>query len=399
MNLALSDRQQMYVDAVKRFVKSEITPQVMELERKHTFPWNIIHKAWDFGLLNLSIPESVKGYEADTISTALIIKELSYGDTGIATSAMCNDLANAVIAIHGTEEQKEKFLKSFVEEPILAAFCLTEPGAGSDNLAMSTFITKREDEKYVLNGAKCFITNASYASQFTVFCKVGKPTSNFIACVIVPAERSSIPDSACNYAEGREISLNTGGKIIIGKPENKLGQRLSNTASVTFKDVVIEEIQIIGDRRMGFKYLVDVLDYARPMVAAIGVGLARRALDITLEYTRERKQFGQRICDLPVARETLVQMWKKVELAELVLMKAAFKVQEKAEDRGIYAALAKNVAAEAALFCANEGLHLHGGYGFMSEYEISKLVRDAHIIDIYEGVREIQNMIIGREII
>jgi alkylation response protein AidB-like acyl-CoA dehydrogenase len=135
------------------------------------------------------------------------------------------------------------------------------------------------------------------------------------------------------------------------------------------------------------------------MVAAIGVGLARRALDVTLAYTRERKQFGQRICDLPVARETLVQMWKKVELSEMALLKAAFKVQERSEDRGIFASLAKNVAAEAALFCANEGLHLHGGYGFMQEYEISKLARDAHIIDIYEGVREVQNMIIGREIV
>ena len=163
--------------------------------------------------------------------------------------------------------------------------------------------------------------------------------------------------------------------------------------------MVIKEDQIIGDRRLGFKYIIDVLDYARPMVAAIGVGLARRALDVTLAYTRERKQFGQRICDLPVARETLVQMWKKVELSEMALMKAAFKVQEKKEDRGIYASLAKNVAAEAALFCANEGLHLHGGYGFMSEYEISKLARDAHIIDIYEGVREVQHMIIGREIV
>jgi acyl-CoA dehydrogenase len=219
-----------------------------------------------------------------------------------------------------------------------------------------------------------------------------------MACVIVPAPPvlSSDPN---NVAIGKEISIPGGGKITIGKPEDKLGQRLSNTAAITFEDVVIQEKQIIGDRRLGFKYIIDVLDYARPMVAAIGVGLARRALDVTLVYTRERKQFGQGICDLPVARETLVQMWKKVELSEMALMKAAFKVQERAEDRGIFASLAKNMAAEAALFCANEGLHLHGGYGFMQEYEISKLARDAHIIDIYEGVREVQNMIIGREIV
>jgi acyl-CoA dehydrogenase len=197
----------------------------------------------------------------------------------------------------------------------------------------------------------------------------------------------------------REITVPTGGKIIIGKPEDKLGQRLSNTASVTFEDVIIHPDQIIGDRRFGFKYIIDVLDYARPMVAAIGLGLARRALDITMEYTRERKQFGQRICDLPVARDMIIKMWKKVELAELSLIKAGCKIQEKAKDAGIYASLAKNTCAEAAIFCTTEGLHLHGGYGFTTDYEISKLARDAHIIDIYEGVREVQDMIIGREIV
>ncbi|HET6459524.1 MAG TPA: acyl-CoA dehydrogenase family protein [Syntrophales bacterium] len=399
MDFNLTSSQQMYVDTVRRFVRYGIIPEVMELEKNHTFPWQIIQKAWTLGILNLSIPESIKGFEVDPVSTALIIKELSYGDTGISTSAMCNDLANTVITQHGTDEQKALFLSPFVENPIMASFCLTEPGAGSDNSAMTTYIKKNTDGTYVLNGGKCFITNASYASQFTVFCKVGKPGSNFMACLIVPATPVLPSNSGPCVAHGKEITLPTGGKIIIGKPEDKLGQRLSNTATVTFEDVVISSNQIIGDRRQGFKYVIDVLDYARPMVAAIGVGLARRALDVTLEYTKERKQFGQRICDLPVARETLVRMWKKVELADMALMKAAFKVQEKADDRSIYASLAKNVAAEAALFCANEGLHLHGGYGFMSEYEISKLARDAHIIDIYEGVREVQNMIIGRELI
>jgi acyl-CoA dehydrogenase len=399
MDFCLSDTQQMYVDTVQRFVKTDILPQIMDLERKHTFPGTLIRKAWEMGILNLCIPESVKGYGIDVTSSALIIKELSYGDSGIATSAMCNDLANAVIAMHGTGRQQTLFLKPFVDAPKMASFCLTEPGAGSDNSAMTTFIKKSDDGTYLLNGAKCFITNATFASQFTVLCKVGKPSGNFMACVIVPVDGPLPADVTSAQHEGREISLPGGGRISIGKPEDKLGQRLSNTASVTFEDVVIQPEQIIGDRRLGFKYIVDVLDYARPMVAAIGVGLARRALDVTLAYTKQRKQFGQRICDLPVARETLVQMWKKVELADLALMKSALKVQEQAPDRGIYASLAKNTAAEAAIFCANEGLHLHGGYGFMAEYEISKLVRDAHIIDIYEGVREVQHMIIGRELV
>jgi acyl-CoA dehydrogenase len=399
MDFTLAEDQQMYVETVRRFVKDKILPDIMPRERDHAFPENIISEAWELGFLNLCIPESVKGYEVDIVSTALIVRELSYGDTGISTSAMCNDLANAVIAQNGSDEQKNAFLQPFVENPLIASFCLTEPGAGSDNASMTSYIKKRDDGKYVLNGEKCFITNASFASQFTVFCKVGKPGGVMLACVIIPTDSISNADIISLDSGGREINLPGGGVIITGKPEDKLGQRLSNTATVKFEDVIIEDHHIIGNRRRGFQYAMDVLDYARPMVAAIGVGLARRALDVTLEYTKERQQFGQRICDLPVARDTLVKMWKKAELADLALMKAACKIQERAEDRALYASLAKNVAAEAAIFCANEGLHLHGGYGFMSEYEISKLARDAHIIDIYEGVREVQDMIIGRELV
>ena len=399
MDLSLNENQLTYLDTVRKFVKNEITPHILDLEKGHIFPWDIINKAWETGLLNLCIPESVKGYEIDAVTSALIIKELSYGDTGISTSAMCNDLANVVISQNGTDEQKELFLKPFVEKPVLASFCLTEPNAGSDNSMMTSFISKKDDGNYVLNGSKCFITNASYASQYTVLCKLGKQTGNFMACVIIPVEPVTAADIPNIGNATREINVPTGGKIIVGKPEDKLGQRLSNTASVTFEDVIIHPNQIIGDRRLGFKYIVDVLDYARPMVAAIGLGLAKRAFTVTLEYTRERKQFGHRICDLPVAREMLTTMWKKVELAELALLKAICKIQEKASDAGIYASLAKNTAAEAAVFCSTEGLHLHGGYGFTTDYEISKLARDAHIIDIYEGVREVQNMIIGREIV
>lgn len=399
MDFNITENQRMYVETVRKFVKNEIMPDVMKLEKEHLFPFEIIKKSWELGLMNLCIPESVKGYEIDILSTALIVRELSYGDTGISTSAMCNDLANVVIVQHGTDEQKENFLRPFIDAPIISSFCLTEPGAGSDNSAMTTFIRKREDGRYILNGEKCFITNASYASQFTVFCKVGKPSSLMMGCVVIPFGSISNGDIISSPSEAREIFLPEGGRILTGKPEDKLGQRLSNTATVKFEDVVIDENQIIGNRRLGFTYLIDVLDYARPMVAAIGVGLARRALDVTLEYAKERRQFGQRICDMPVARDSIVKMWKKVELADLALMKAAFKVKEGADDRGIYASMAKNVAAEAAIFCATEGLHLHGGYGFMSEYEISKLARDAHILDIYEGVREVQDMIIGRELV
>ena len=154
MDFSLTSDQQAYVDTVTRFVRQEITPQVMALEKSHTFPCEILRKAWEIGILNLSIPESIRGFEVDVISTALIIEALSYGDTGISTSAMCNDLANCVIARHGTHEQKEAFLRPFVEQPLLASFCLTEPDAGSDNAAMTTYIKKEADGAYRLNGTK-----------------------------------------------------------------------------------------------------------------------------------------------------------------------------------------------------------------------------------------------------
>jgi acyl-CoA dehydrogenase len=140
MDFSFSENQLMYLETVRKFVKNEITPHILEMEKAHTFPWSIINKAWETGIINLCVPESVKGFEIDTLSSALIIEEISYGDTGISTSAMCNDLANIVISLHGTEEQKELFLRPFVEKPLLASFCLTEPGAGSDNSMMTTFI-------------------------------------------------------------------------------------------------------------------------------------------------------------------------------------------------------------------------------------------------------------------
>lgn len=380
MDFSLNDNQQMFLKLAQDFVKKEISPKILELEAKGEFPKDIIQKAWQTGFMNLCIHEKYGGIEIDQISIALIVEEIAYGCSGIATSAMCNDLANVVITLHGSEEQKEKYLKPFTQKPLLASFCLTEAEAGSDNLAMSTFMRKRDDGKYVLNGSKQFITNGSHADQYTVFCKLNNPKSKFLACVVTPRK----PEE---------------GKIEPGKPEEKLGQHLSNTASVNFDNVVIDPSQIIGDRRQGFQYLIDVLDYTRPMIAAIGSGIARKAYDLTLEYTKTRVQFGQRICDMPVARETLVKMYNKMRTSYLMTMYAAWKLQNNDKDKGVYASLAKNLGAEAALFNANEGLHLHGGYGFMKEYEISKLARDAHIIDIYEGTREIQSMIQGREII
>jgi len=400
MDFRLSDTQQGYVDTVKKFVKNEISPSVMALDKKHEFPRNIFDKAWELGFMNLCIPESVKGYEVDVVSSALIIKELSYGDTGISTSAMCNDLANSVIAQHGSDEQRERFLKPFVEKPAFASFCLTEPGAGSDNSSMTTFIKKREQGGYVLNGAKCFITNASYADQFSVFCKVGKPSGSFMGCVIVPCppEMKVAPDA--KIRESREITMPGGGKIVIGKPEEKLGQTLSNTATVTFEDVIIGDDQVIGDRRRGFQYVIDVLDYARPMVAAIAVGLAKRAFDVTLEYTRERKQFGQAIGEFQLMQGKVADMYStwQATRAYVYAVGRACDVSDYSRTLRKDAAGAILYSAEKATWMAGEAIQTLGGVGYTNEYPVGRLWRDAKLYEIGAGTSEIRRMLIGREL-
>ena len=399
MDFRLNEEQQMYVDTVRRFVKNEILPNILQIDKSHQFPLGIISKAWELGILNLSIPKAIKGFEMDAVSTALIIKELSYGDTGISTSAMCNDLANTVIAQHGNARQQEEYLGPYVKAPLLASFCLTEPGAGSDNSSMTTFIAKRADGKYVLNGAKCFITNASYATQFTVFCKVGKPTAQLLACCIVPAEEM--------FRDGKPT--------VPADPQRNLRQRRRQDRHRQARGEARAAALQHGHRHLRGCYRRREPDHRRP-TPRLQVPHRRPRLRPAHGGRDRRRPRPAR----PRSHPPVHAGAQAVRTADLRHARRPGDARGHVEkggtggdgpheggregpgarrDRGVYASLAKNIAAEAALFCADEGLHLHGGYGFMSEYEISKLVRDAHIIDIYEGVREVQNMIIGRELV
>jgi len=403
MDFSLNESQLSYLDTVRKFVKNEITPRILDMEKEHVFPWEIINKAWKTGLINLSIPESVRGYEMDLFTSALVVEGLSYGDTGISTSAMCNDLANVVISRHGTDQQKERFLRPFVEKPLLASFCLTEPGAGSDNSLMTSFIAPRDDGSWVLNGSKCFITNASYASQFTVLCKNGKPSSNFMACVVVPAESVIAADLPDVGYSTREIQLSTGGRIVIGKPEDKLGQRLSNTASVTFEDVIVEPDQIIGNRRFGFKYIMDVLDFARPMVAAIGLGLAKRALDVTMDYTRQRKQFGQRIGDFQLVQAMLADSQAELLAGWALVRETAQRYDAKPfgvtdPEVSMRASCTKMFTTEMVGRVADRGVQIHGGSGYINEFPVERFYRDVRLLRLYEGTTQIQQLVIGKQL-
>jgi acyl-CoA dehydrogenase len=372
MDFSLDENQKAFLKLAQAFVK--------KLDLQNGFSPELTKKAWEAGFLSMSIPEEQGGLALDPLTIALIIEEIAYGCGGLAVAIRVSSMANEAIAAYGNEAQKEKYLTPFTQKPMLASFCVTEAEAGSDIPAMSTFIKKRDDGKYVLNGTKLFITNANYAEQFIVFCKLSDPRSQFLACVVVPKDPKE-------------------GKIEVGAPSGELDRHFLNMTDVTFKDVVVDPSEIIGDRRCGFNYFLDALDFSRTMMAAVGCGVARKAYDLTLHYTKSRVQFGQRICDLPVARETLVKMFNKAKTAYVATMHAAWKLKNRDRDKAVYAAMAKNLAAEAAVFNGKEGLHLHGGYGFMREYEIARLVLEGHFIDIGEGTREILSMNEGRELV
>jgi len=372
MDFSLDEDQKTFLKLAQAFVK--------KLDLQKGFSPELIKRAWEAGFLSMSIPEEQGGLALDPLTIALIIEEIAYGCGGLAVAIRVSGMANEAIAAYGNSAQKERYLTPFTQRPMLASFCVTETEAGSDIPAMRTFIKKRDDGKYVLNGTKRFISNANYAEQFIVFCKLGDPESKFMVCLIAPKD----PEE---------------GEIEIGKPSGELDRHFLNMADVAFKDVVIDPSQIIGDRRCGFNYFLNALDFSRTMMAAVGCGVARKAYDLTLNYTKSRVQFGQRICDLPVAREMLVKMFNKAKTAYVATMHAAWKLKNGDRDKAVHAAMAKNLAAEAAIFNGKEGLHLHGGYGFMREYEIARLVLEGHIIETGEGTREILSMIQGREII
>ena len=455
-NLKLEPEQKSILDNVHRFIKREVNPFILkweeeynrlkshqqiipELKEKYSaFLPKLYRQFWEMGMMNLSIPENYGGLPGLNASlNALIVEEISRGCSGLGTSIMCNDLANVVFSLFANDEQMIKYLVPFAEDFKISSFCLTEPNAGSDNSSMKTNIKQLTGSTWTINGSKCFITNASFASQFTVVCQYIDPEINEstgLAVVIIPAFNES----------GEPIK-----GIEIGKVEDKLGQRLSNTAVVNFEDVVFDESQIImftdedGDLLPdnGFSIVEGILTYARPIVGSIGIGVAQKSLDLAVDYAKERVQFKKCIYDIKEVRNMLIKMERAVKNARSKILSctllldevSALDKQDKSDRRDVeisklylktfpfkkdlkeptadnssemleelnlmvqlLASQGKNMGAHAGTFNAATGLQIHGGYGFMNEYEISKLDRDSKIVPIYEGTTQIQNILIER---
>ena len=374
IDFTLTDEQRNLREMAHDFAAKEIRPVAWEYDRDGTWPEDVIQKAWEVGLMNSHIPEEYGGAGAGYLDGCLIEEELSWGCSGIQTTLGCNGLASTPVLIGGSEEVKKEYLGRLIEAPLLASFCLTEPDAGSDVSGMRTTATRHGD-KYVINGSKCFITNGGHANWYTVFAKTDKDAGHRgISAFLVPRDAG----------------------VVVDKKEDKLGQRASNTATISFDDVEIPAANLLAEENHGFKLAMMTLDRTRPGVAAMATGIARAAFEFAVEYSKERVQFGVPIAMHQAVQFMIADMATDVEASRLLTWKSAAMLDE-GERNTLVSSHAKRFAADAAMKVATDAVQIYGGYGFIKDYPVEKLFRDAKIMQLYEGTSQIQRLVIARE--
>ena len=374
IDFTLTDEQRNLREMAHDFAVKEIRPVAWEYDRDGTWPQDVIEKAWEVGLMNSHIPEEYGGPGAGYMDGVLIEEELSWGCSGIQTSLGCNGLASTPVLIGGSEEVKKEYLGRLTEAPLLASFCLTEPDAGSDVSGMRTTATRHGD-KYVINGSKCFITNGGHANWYTVFAKTDRDAGHRgISAFVVPRDAG----------------------VVVDKKEDKLGQRASNTATISFDDVEILAANLLAEENHGFKLAMMTLDRTRPGVAAMATGIARAAFEFAVEYSKERVQFGVPIAMHQAVQFMIADMATDIEASRLLTWKSAAMLDE-GERNTLVSSHAKRFAADAAMKVATDAVQIYGGYGFIKDYPVEKLFRDAKIMQLYEGTSQIQRLVIARE--
>ncbi len=373
LSFIVTEEQQTIRSFARDIAKNEITPFARQYDEEEEFPLEIIRRLHDVGLSNLAIPEEYGGPGIDKLSHALIVEEIARACASVATSIEANSLSSYPILVGGSEELKRKYLTQLTREGKFASFALTEPGAGSDVGSLKTTAIRSGDE-YILNGEKCFITNASYADFFVVLTNV--KDSGFTAFVV---ERDS---------EGLQV----------GVKEKKLGLRASNTASVIFEDVRVPSSNRIGAEGAGLKIFLQGLMNARPMVGAQAVGIAQAAYEDALAYSKERTQFGKPISNLQAIQFMLADMAMNIEAARLLVHQSVQFLQSGTPSIK-HASFAKCFASDSAMKVATDAVQIFGGYGFIRDYPVEKYFRDAKIMQIYEGTNQIQRVVIAKEIL
>ena len=376
-NFGLSDEQQALKGEARRFACEEILPVAAAYDVSSDFPRDIILKGHSLGLLNLIQETTYGGTGLGIHDACLVVEEISAACSGFGTSMVANDLALTPIMLSGTPRQKELFIKPICENGLFASFCLSEPGAGSDAAGVSTSITFEGDE-ILLNGTKQWITNGGVASQFTVFGTMDRSKGHKGICAVV------VPASAKGVSTGHH--------------ENKMGQRCSNTVQVRLDGVRVPRENLLGNPGEGFKIAMATLDASRPITAIIAVGIARAAYEHALRYAKERKQFNQPIAQFQAIQFMLADMVTELEAARLLTLKSALLLDQKKRATA-ESSMAKRFAADMAMKVTTDAVQVFGGYGYTKEYPVEKLMRDAKLLQIYEGTSQIQRLVIGREIL
>ncbi|MBI1862057.1 MAG: acyl-CoA dehydrogenase family protein [Deltaproteobacteria bacterium] len=379
IGFALTDDQLALAEMVRKFVDNDIIPVAAKYDESGEFPHELIKKAWELGLMNLAIPQNLGGLGLGVLEDVIINEELGAGCLGMTTSISVNNLGLYPILLNGTDKQIEQFVAPFLKSPILASFCLTEPGSGSDAGSLSTH-AKEDGDHWVINGSKMWITNAGFANQFTVFATVNRELkARGIVCLVVPAD-----------AKG----------VSLGKPENKMGQRASDTRAITFDNVRVPKSHLIGKVGEGFRIALTTLDHTRPPIAAGAVGAARAAMNYAIKYAKERKQFNQPIANFQGIQFMLADMATSIEAGRLMCHKAAWLLdQERHAEANLMSAHAKRFSADMAMQVATDAVQIFGGYGYTKEYPVEKIMRDVKLVQIYEGTSQVQRIVISRALL
>jgi acyl-CoA dehydrogenase len=377
VSFELTEEQKMLQKMACDFAAADIIPVAEQFDRTAEFPIDIVNKARGLGLVGINVPEQYGGAGANVLEESVVMEELAYGCSGISTAIGVSNLALLPVRFAGSEAQKEYWLgERAMDKGDLASYCVTEPDAGSDVASMRTR-AQRQNGSYVINGAKTFISNANHASFFTVFA-VTDPEKRHrgISCFIVEKDRPGVK---------------------VSKHFDKMGQRAADTAEITFENVEIPAENRLGDEGTGFFLAMKVFDHSRPPVSAGAVGVGRRAMDECIKYAKERSTFGAPIWNHQAVGHKVADMAMNIDAARLLTWQAAWMVDHgMANPKAV--AFAKAFAADMAMKCTVDAVQVFGGYGYMKEYPVEKLMRDVKVFQIYEGTSEIQRNIIVREL-
>jgi acyl-CoA dehydrogenase len=374
IGFTLTEEQQALQHLARDYARNEIAPVAAQYDRTAEFPWPIITQAHRLGLANITIEEQYGGGGLGWFEACLVTEELAAACAGMTTILAAHELALTPIALAGADEHKRAFLAPLVREGQLAAFCVTEPEAGSDVASMRTRAVKRGDE-YLLSGTKHFITNGDVASLYTVFASTDPEQKHRgISAFIVP---SNLPGIKATHMGA------------------KMGHRASDTAEIVFDEVHVPAAQRLGKEGDGFKLAMLTFDRTRVSVGASGVGIARAALEASLKFAKERQQFGQPIANFQGVQFILADMAMKIETARLMTWYAAWLVDQDMP-YAVASAIAKCYGSDVAMQVATDAVQLHGGYGYMQDFGVEKMMRDAKLLQIYEGTNQVQRLVIAR---